>query len=207
MIATINESFLNRLTGVIALNRPVYEALQRDPAASSQALLIVIFLGLANGIAFVTTPLVIVTPDMSSEMIETLEPVAAALTFDTAERQIMALAVGIIGGIVSWYLSSWLLRVIGNRLDASGHTVSGAEMRRLVGWGYVPSLASFFTPIPLLGPLLALAGTLWAFVTGIMALRTAFDIGIGKAIAIEIAAFLVILLVVLFLGVVTLMLM
>lgn len=206
MTSTENESFLDRFAGVVTLKRPTYEVLQRDPAASLQALLIVVFLGLANGIALVTTPLAIVSPDTSAEMAAALESLSAALTFETTDQQIMALAVGVVGAIISWYISSWLLCVIGNRFAGGNRAkVSATEMRRLVGWGYSPSLASFLAPIPIAGPLLALAGTLWAFVTGIMALRAAFDIGVWKAIAIEVAVFLVIVLVVLILAVVTVM--
>ncbi len=203
MISAMNESILDRLSGVITLRRATYEALQRDPGASTQALLIVLFLGLANGIALVTTPLLLVTPDMSDDVADAIGPIAAMMTFDTTEKQIAALVVGMAGGVISWVVSSWVLGAIGNRVTANRTKVSSTEMRRLVGWGYAPSLASFFTPIPIVGPLLALAGTLWAFVTGIMALRVAFGIGIWKAIAIEIAAFLVILVIVLALAFIT----
>jgi hypothetical protein len=123
--------------------------------------------------------------------------VAAALTFDTTERQLAALAVATLGAILSWYLSSWLLRVIGNRVAGRvGRQITTEEMRRLVAWGYAPTLASFLRPIPVVGPLLATLGALWAFVTGVMAVRTAFGVGIWKAIGIELAAFLLLALLV-----------
>ena len=206
MISALNESFLDRLSGVIALKRATYDALRRDPAATGQAWFIVVFLGLANGIALITTPLVIVPRDAADETAAALAQLAAALAFDTTERQVLALVMGVIGAIISWYLSSWLIRVIGNRVADSGQTATTTEMRRLVGWGYAPSLASFLSPIPLIGPLLALFGTLWAFVTGIMAVRAAFDIGIGKAVAIEVAAFFLVLLVVMVVVVITVLL-
>ena len=78
-------------------------------------------------------------------------------------------------------------------------------MRRLVGWGYSPTLASFLSPIPVIGPLLATLGTLWAFATGVMAVRTAFGVGIWKAIGIEIAAFLLVLVVVIVVVLITVM--
>jgi hypothetical protein len=194
MLTALQESFWDRLGGVIALQRRAYEALQQDPTATSQALLIVLFLGLANGIAVITTPVITAMPGVSSDVARDL---TAMLTFDTTERQLLALAAGIGGALVSWYLSSWLLCFIGNRFAARGQRKIGAEeMRRLVGWGYSPSLASFLAPIPAIGPLLATLGTFWALVTGVMAVRVAFNVGIGKAIAIEIAAFLVVLLVV-----------
>jgi hypothetical protein len=79
-------------------------------------------------------------------------------------------------------------------------------MRRLEGWGYAPSLAAFLTPIPALGPLLATAGMFWSLVTGVMALRAAFDIGIARAIVIEIAAFLILLFLMLLILIIILML-
>jgi hypothetical protein len=181
-MTALQQSFWDRLVGVVTLQRPVYEALQRDPTATSQAWLIIVFLGLANGIAFITTPFTTLLPDLSPEMTE-------MLTFDSPERQIAALAIGVVGAVVSWYLSAWLLRVVGNRLAGSGKRATPEEMRRLVAWGYIPSLAAFFSVIPVVGQLLATLGSLWVFVTGVMAVRTAFSVGIGKAIVIEILAF------------------
>jgi Yip1 domain len=197
MLSVLQESFWERLSGVIGLKRPVYEAIQRDPEATTQSWWIVVLLGLANGIAWIVTPIVASFPGMTDEMASDVAALAAAFTFDTTERQIMALAVAILLTILSWYLTSWLLRVIGNRVAGSaGRNVTTAEMRRLVGWGYAPTLASFLTPIPVLGPLLATLGAFWTLVTGVMAVRTAFGVGIWKAIGIELAAFLVVLVVV-----------
>jgi hypothetical protein len=196
MLSVLQESFWERLSGVIGLKRPVYEAIQHDPEATSQSWWIVVLLGLANGIAWIVTPIVAGFPGMTDEMARDVAELAAAFTFDTTERQIMALAVAILLTILSWYLTSWLLRVIGNRVAGSaGRKVTTAEMRRLVGWGYSPTLASFLTPIPVVGPLLATLGAFWTLVTGVMAVRTAFGVGIWKAIGIELAAFLAVLVV------------
>ncbi len=204
MLSVLQESFWERLSGVIGLKRPVYEAIQRDPEATSQSWWIVVLLGLANGIAWIVTPIVGEFPGMTDEMARDVAALAAAFTFDTTERQIMALAVAILLTILSWYLTSWLLRVIGNRVAGNaGRKVTTAEMRRLVGWGYSPTLASFLTPIPVVGPLLATLGAFWTLVTGVMAVRTAFGVGIWKAIGIEVAAFLVALVVLTFVVLIT----
>lgn len=199
MLSVLQESFWERLAGIVALRRPTYEATQHDPAATAQAWWIVVLLGLANGIALILTPLATVFPGLSDEMAQDAAEIAAAFTFDTTGRQLAALAAGVVGAILSWYVSSWLLRLIGNRVArGTGRNVTAEEMRRLVGWGYSPTLASFLAPIPVVGPILATLGTLWAFVTGVMAVRSAFGIGIWKAIAIEIAAFLVVVVIVTF---------
>lgn len=197
MLSVLQESFWERLSGVISLKRPVYDAIQHDPEATSQSWWIVVLLGLANGIAWIVTPIVAAFPGMTDEMAKEVAALVAAFTFDTTERQIMALAVAILLTILSWYLSSWLLRVIGNRVAGSaGRKITSAEMRRLVGWGYSPTLASFLTPIPVVGPLLATLGAFWSLVTGVMAVRSAFGVGIWKAIGIELAAVLVLLVVI-----------
>ncbi len=197
MLSVLQESFWERLVGVVALRRPTYEAIQHDPEATAQSWWIVVLLGLAQGIAVITTPLFTVVPGMSPEMASVVNDLAATFTFETPERQVLALAAGVAGLVLSWYVSSWLLRIIGNRVaDRGGPPVNAEEMRRLVAWGYAPSLASLLTVIPVIGPLLATLGALWAFVTGVMAVRTAFGVGIWRAIAIEIAAFLAVVLVV-----------
>src|ERR671910_1375121 len=137
MLSVLQESFWERLSGVVGLKRPTYEVIQRDPEATSQSWWIVVLLGLANGIALIATPIVTEFPGMTDEMAGDVAALAAAFTFDTTERQIMALAVAILLTILSWHLTSWLLQVIGNRVAGSaGRKVTTAEMRRLVGWGY-----------------------------------------------------------------------
>ena len=58
MLSVLQESFWERLSGVVGLKRPTYEAIQRDPEATSQSWWIVVLLGLANGIALIATPIV-----------------------------------------------------------------------------------------------------------------------------------------------------
>ena len=206
MRTALQQSFWDRLAGVITLQRPTYDALQHDPDATGQAWLIVLFLGIANGIALIATPLVTVVPGMPQEMADDVAAVAAAFTFDTTGERVMALVAGVVSAVLSWYISSWLLRAIGNRMAAlPGQGISTEQMRRLVAWGYSPSLAAFLLPIPVVGSVLATVGSLWAFVTGVMAVRSAFNTGIGKAIAIEVVAFLVVFVVLTAIIVITVM--
>lgn len=189
MMTALQQSFWDRLTGVVALQRPTYEAIQRDPEATGQAWLIILLLGLANGISWIIVSATGIPPELARAAPELVD----ALKFESNERRLLALIMGIVVGVVFWYISAWLLRVVGTRMAGMiGGQVTTEQMRRLVAWGSVPSLASFLAPIPVFGPLLATLGSLWSFVTGIMAVRTAFDVSIGKAIAIELIAFLVI---------------
>ncbi len=186
------ESFGDRLIGVIRLNRPIYEAIKRDPRATTQALVIVIFLGLATGIALTTTSFAVDTTGLDPESAAIVEDMTRAFTFETNGQKVMALVASVITSLIGWYITSWLLTVVGNRMSKQlGDRTTSEQMRRLVGWGYAPQLASFLAPIPVIGGLLAFVGGIWAFVTGVMAVRTAFNVSIGRAIAIQILAFLV----------------
>jgi hypothetical protein len=191
MLAVLQESFWERLAGIVGLKRVAYEGIRQDENATSQSWWIVLLLGLSQGIALVTTPLVVEVPGVSDEMTRELEALASQFTFETTDQQVLGLAASIAGLVLTWFLTSWLLRVIGNRLTrGSGQPVTAGEMRRLVAWGYSPSLAWYLLPIPIVGPMLALLGWLWSLVTGIMAVRVAFGVGIGRAIVIRVAAFL-----------------
>lgn len=198
------ESFGDRLIGVIRLNRPIYEALKRDPRATTQALLIVIFLGLATGIALTTTSFVVDTTGLNSEEAAIANAMAQMFTFDTNGQKVTVLVFGVVTSLLSWFLSGWLMTFIGNRMSSQlGDKPTSEQVRRLIGWGYAPQLASFLAPIPYFGGFLSLAGGIWAFVTGVMAVRTAFNVGIGRAVAIILisALILAIPLAVLFLAV------
>lgn len=186
------ESFGDRLIGVIRLNRPIYEAIKRDPRATTQALLIVVFLGLASGIALTTTSFAVDTTGMDAETASMVNQIAQAFTFETNGQKVMALVSSVITSLLSWYISSWLLAFVGNRMSHQlGERTTSEQMRRLVGWGYAPQLASFLAPIPVIGAFLAFVGGIWALVTAVMAIRVAFNVGIGRAIAIEALAVLV----------------
>ena len=189
MQTALQQSFWDRFSGVVALQRDAYEAIPRDPEATGQGWLIVLLLGLGNGIGVIVTG-VSLPPEVAADVPELGE----LLLFDSTGEKFVAIAIGVVGALLSWYVSSWLLRIVGTRMSSQpGPAIAPDAMRRLVAWGYSPSLASFLAPIPVIGPLLALFGTLWAFVTGIMAIRVAFGVSVGKAIAIEIVAFIVIL--------------
>ena len=191
------ESFGDRLIGVVRLNRPIYEAIKRDPRATAQALLIVIFLGLATGIALTTTSFAIDTTGMDAETASLVNEMSQAFTFQTNEQKVVALVASVIISLIGWYVTSWLLTFVGNKMSPQlGDRTTSEQMRRLVGWGYAPQLASFLAPIPVVGSLLAFVGGIWAFVTGVMAVRTAFNVSIGRAIAIEVLAFLVYLVII-----------
>ncbi|MCD6032600.1 MAG: hypothetical protein K0S78_4782 [Thermomicrobiales bacterium] len=191
MLAVLQESFWERLAGVVGLKRATYEGIRRDDNATSQSWWIILLLGLNRGIALITPLPADAFADLPEDIAQELEALAAQFKFETTDQQVLGIAASMGGLILTWYLTSWLLTAIGNRLARqAGQQATVCEMRRLVAWGYAPSLAWYLLPIPIVGLLLALLGWFWSLVTGIMAVRVAFGVGIGQAIVIRVAAFL-----------------
>jgi hypothetical protein len=191
MLAVLQESFWERLAGIVGLKRAAYEGIRREASTASQSWWIILLLGLSQGIVLVTAPVAVTVPGVSEEVSRELDDLAAQFTFETTDQQVLGLVASIVGLVLTWYLTSWLLTAIGNRLARpAGQPVTTQEMRRLVAWGYSPSLAWYLLPIPIVGPLLALLGWFWSLVTGVMAVRVAFGIGIWQAIVIRVSAFL-----------------
>ncbi len=190
MLAVLQESFWERLAGIIGLKRAAYEGIRQDENAASQSWWIILLLGLSQGIILITPLPADAFGDLPEGMARELEGLAAQFRFETTDQQVMGLAASIVGTILTWYLTSWLLTAIGNRLALpAGQQATVSEMRRLVAWGYSPRLALYLLPIPIVG-LLALFGLLWSFVTGVMAVRVAFGVSIWQAFVIRVAAFL-----------------
>ncbi|MCA9880093.1 MAG: hypothetical protein KC442_20000, partial [Thermomicrobiales bacterium] len=128
------ESFGDRLIGVIRLDRPIYESIKRDPRATTQALLIVIFLGLATGIALTTTSFDVDTTGMDAESAAIINEMAQAFRFETNGQKVMALVSSVVTSLISWYLTSWLLTFVGNRMSRQlGDRTTSEQVRRLVG--------------------------------------------------------------------------
>src|SRR3954452_16859027 len=152
MMSALQQSFWDRLTGVVALQRPTYEAIQGDPEATGQSWLIVVLLGLANGISWI----IVSTTGIPPELAQAAPEIVDSLRFETNERRLLALVLGIVVGVVFWYISALLLRAVGRRMSAiTARQLTAEQMRRLVAWGSVPSLAAFLSPIPVFGPVLA----------------------------------------------------
>lgn len=94
-----------------------------------------------------------------------------------------------IWAIVGFFIWAWLAYFIGTRLF--GGTADVGELIRTLGYAYTPNLLGVFRFIPCIGGLLSLAGSIWALVAMIIAIRQALDFDTGKAILTVIVGFIV----------------
>ena len=93
---------------------------------------------------------------------------------------IMGLVVGIVAAIIGYFVWAAVVTFIGTKLF--GGTSDFGEVRRVLGYAYAPNALGFFSFIPIAGGLIALVGSIWALVAGIVAIRQAMDFDTTKAI-------------------------
>lgn len=150
---------VNRMLRAARLDPRVFSELERDRNATSQALVVVIIVSIANGVG-----------QFISYMLDL--QVVTGFT---------SLIGGIAASLLGWIVWSFVTYNIGTRL-MRGRATPG-ELLRCIGFAYTPNILGFFGFIPCLGWLAVLIGLLWTMVAVIVALREALDFSSAQAIA------------------------
>ncbi len=136
---------LSRMIGAARLDSHTYEEIEHDPAATMQAAIVVVIVALATGIGSISLG-------------------------------ITAIIGGIVAGIVQWALWALVTFVIGTTLFKTPATEANwSQLARTTGFAQTPGLLRIFGVIPLLGPLLAIIGTIWQVAAMIVAVKQALD--------------------------------
>lgn len=111
---------------------------------------------------------------------------------------------GLVGGtitaLVAFVVFALIVYFIGTSLF--GGTATPGEVIRALGYAYTPNALGFFTFIPCLGGLAALAGLMWSWVAGVVAVRQAMDFDTAKALLTVVIAAVVVLVAVAILAIV-----
>lgn len=157
----------DRMLRAARLESELYEEVERDLSATSQALTVVVIVAIASGIGNALGQILAGRP-------------GAAVT-------------GFIGGIaiavLSWAIWSGLAYIIGTRLF--GGVATYGECLRTIGFANSPGVLNVLSFIPVLGGIVAFVVGIWMLVATIVAMRQALDITTGKAVLTAIVGFLV----------------
>ena len=145
-------NLINRVLRAALLDREFYKEVEHDPTLNQEALLVVIIVSVFSGIsAFI-----------SSLMIQ---------QFGAA---VLGLITSSVLGVASYYLWAYVTHYLGTKMF-QGEAESG-ELLRVLGYASAPRLLSLFSFIPCVGPLLGLAGGIWALVAGFIGAQEALDL-------------------------------
>jgi len=171
----IRPSLTDRMLRAARLDTNLYNEVEADLSATSQALVVVVITALAGGIG-------------------------AALGQALAGRPAGVVG-GLIGGVVAelvgWLVWSYVMYLVGTRVFHG--TATYGELLRTLGFANSPGVLLILRFIPVLGGLIAFIVGIWRIVTGFIAVREALDLDNGNTVAtivVGIIAYLVVLFIV-----------
>jgi hypothetical protein len=167
---TVSTTFVQRVIGAAALDAPVYEEIESDPRATTQAFVVVVLSSLATGIG--ATRL--------------LGPRGAA---DFSIPNILFLTAL---ALVVWAAWALLAFEVGYRLLAQPQTrTDPGELLRTVGFATAPGLLRVFGVFPEVTVPAFVISSIWMIAAMVVAVRQALDFrSTSRAIAVCLVGFL-----------------
>lgn len=139
-------SFTERMLGAAKLDAATYEEVEADRGATLYAMGVVVLAALATGIGAI------------------------------AQVGLPGLILSVIAAVVGWAVWAALIWLIGTKLLPEASTESDwGEVARTTGFAQTPGLLRVFGFIPVLGPLVVLAASIWQIVAVVIAVRQAMD--------------------------------
>ncbi len=171
-MATTSSSLVDRMVRAARLEPALYDEVDADTGATSQALLVVAISAVANGLGLA------------------LGNVLAG----RGGAVVGSLIGGIIQDVIGWVIFSLVMYLVGSMVFKAPTTYG--RMLRSVGFAYAPGVLLVLRFVPILGGLIALVVGLWRLVATFIALREGLELDNGKTIAtvlIGLLAYLVVL--------------
>ena len=151
--STSSSSLVNRMIRAAKLEVPLYEEVEADITATSQALLVVVVVSVASGIG----------------------------QAGSGRNLIAQLLFGLLTALIGWGVWSYVMYFVGTRVFHG--TATYGELLRTLGFASSPGVLNILRFIPVLGGLITLIVGIWRIVTGFIAVREALDLDTGNTIA------------------------
>ena len=165
--AMASTGLTDRMIRAARLDVNVYEEVEADTNATSQALMVVVMASLAGGIG---------------------AAISAAIAGGRAGNPIGGLVGGVLGELFGWAVMSYVMYFVGTRLFKG--TATYGELLRTLGFAYSPGVLLVLRFIPVLGGLIFAAVNIWRLATGFIAIRQALDLDTGNTIATIVVGFI-----------------
>jgi hypothetical protein len=155
-------SIVDRVMGILRLNVPTYEEVERDQSATTQAAIIVGVVAVASGIG--------------------------ALGGDEGSSALRILF-GVASAFLGWFVYSAVAYVVGTKmLPGQNTSATIGELLRTLGFAYAPNVLGVLGILGAIGGLFVLIGFIWFVVCAVIALRQALEMSTGRAIAVGIVS-------------------
>lgn len=155
-----------RMMRAARLDSSLFEEVEADLSATSQAATVVGIVALCSGLG---------------------SAISLAMAGQTGTA-VLAFIGGIVMAFVGWIAWSYITYWIGTSMF-KGQATPG-ELLRTIGFAQTPGVLSILSFIPILGGLVGLVVFVWMIVAGVIALRQALDITTGQAVITAIVGFI-----------------
>ncbi len=173
---------LDRMIRAAKLDVSLYEEVEKDVAATNQAILVVVITSICSGIGTA----------IGGHMRAGLGGF------------IFGLVVGIISALVGWLIWSFITYFIGTRVFRGPQTeATYGQLLRCIGFSDSPRALAILSFVPVLGGIAAFAAMVWSLVAMVIAVRQALDFTTGRAIATCIIGFIALIIISAIVGAVT----
>ena len=146
-----------RIMGIITLKAPTYKAVAEDEKATKEAMMIVIIVAVINGL-----------------VVGFLTPGVAGVSIVSG---LLRAVVTVIVGLVTWYVSAWLLATIAKLFGGKTDT---NEMLRVTGYVAIFDLVALLTLVAFISPALACVAGIIGLVVLVLRL-IGYVIGVREA--------------------------
>jgi hypothetical protein len=149
----------DRMIRAARLDATLYEEVENDEAATTQALIVVSLSSICSG-------------------------VGTAINQAVLGEGFRGIGIGLLGGIFTallvWFAWSLITYFIGTYVF--GGSASFGELLRTIGFSDSPGVLLIFSFIPILGGLISFAVWIWGLIAMVVAVRQALDFSTGKAV-------------------------
>jgi hypothetical protein len=152
-------AIISRVMRVFTFDLTVFQEVEEDQTATQQAWAVVVIAAIASGIGSAISSLI-------------GEGGFGGLLFGIILMPILA--------IIGYFLWAFVTYWVGVNLF-QGET-DFSEMQRVIGFAYAPNAVGIVGFIPCVGWLISLAGSLYALVLTVMAVKEGLDVDMGKAV-------------------------
>lgn len=152
-----------RLLGVVRLEFPTYEAIKRDPAALTQAVIVVLLTALATNVWVAIF----------------------------APRGLISAVGGVVLALLAWLLFAGLVWWLGKKWFAPRYMPPDfRQILQLTGFATAPTLLNVFGFLPLVGWLVLMIASIWSLVTAYTAVRVGLGASERNALGVTFIAYL-----------------
>jgi hypothetical protein len=154
-----SSSLIDRMIRAARLDPALYEEVERDETAMTQALLVVVISSLSAGIG---------------------SALSQALAGESVAGIGFGLAVGLFSALVVWFIWAFITNFVGTSF--LGGTAEFGELLRTLGFSNAPGALLILSFIPGLGGFLSFTVWIWGLAAMVVAVRQALDFSTGRAI-------------------------